>query len=61
MSAFCVSVLSGLSRNFLVSRFCVLLVHGVLNPVLFICAADTKFIYGCMDGLNGKLFGTKDV
>lgn len=55
------SFIVGLSGSFLGSRFCVLLVHGVPNPVLFICAADTKFRYGYTDGLDGKLLDANDV
>lgn len=55
------SFLVGLFGSFLVSRFCVLLVHGVPSPVLFISAADAKFRYGHRDGLDGKLLDANDV
>lgn len=55
------SFLAGLFGSFLLSSFFVLLVHGVANPVLFICAADTKLTYGCRDRLDGKLLGANDV
>lgn len=38
-----------------------LLVHGVANPVLFLCAADTIFRSGHMDRLDRKLFGVPAV